>query len=205
MSQSILVDEPRAGSISGYNYGQPGVPRSPVSLEDLREIEATLGWTAEDGKLLKKHGEIFTRRAEEMVDTWRALIGSQPHLAKWFFGPDGKPDNEYKAKVKKRFVQWVIDACSKPHDQAWLDYQDEIGRRHTPEKKNQTDGANTPPVVPLRYLIAFATTTAISTSKFFVDAGVRGEELQRLADAWTKALQLHVTLWARPYTKEGLW
>jgi hypothetical protein len=44
------------------------------------------------------------------------------------------------AKVKKRFVQWVLNACFRPHDQAWLDYQEEIGQRPTPEKKNHTDG-----------------------------------------------------------------
>ena len=89
------------------------------------------------------------------MDSWRAVIAAQPHLAKWFVGPDGRPDDEYKARVKKRFVQWVLDACFRPHDQAWLDYQQEIGMRHTPAKKNQTDHAQTPSVVPLRYLIAF--------------------------------------------------
>jgi hypothetical protein len=27
-----------------------------------------------------------------MVDSWRAIIGDHPFLAKWFFGPDGNPD-----------------------------------------------------------------------------------------------------------------
>jgi len=76
---------------------------------------------------------------------------------------------------------------------------------HTPEKKNQTDDAHTPAVVPLRYLIAFGTIVATATRKFFVDGGVRGEELQKLEDAWSKAVQLHITLWSRPYVKEGLW
>jgi hypothetical protein len=70
-----------------------------------------------------------------MVDSWRAAIGAQRHLARWFSGPDGKPDDEYKATVKKRFVQWVVDACLRPHDQMWLNYHEEIGLRHTPEKK----------------------------------------------------------------------
>jgi hypothetical protein len=70
-------------------------------------------------------------------------------------GPDGKPDDAYKAAVKKRFVQWVIDTCTRPRDQAWLDYQEEIGLRHTPAKKNATERAQTPELVPLRYLIAF--------------------------------------------------
>jgi hypothetical protein len=205
MSKSALMPEADAGVIAGYDYGRPTVARSPVSLEELRQIEATLGWTAEDASVLQRHGDLFRARAEQMVDSWRAVIGAQPHLAKWFFGPDGKPDDDYKAKIKKRFVQWVLDACFRPHDQEWLDYQEEIGLRHTPEKKNQTDGAQTPSAVPLRFLMAFAPMVAISTRRFFVDAGIRDDELHKLQDAWSKAVHLHITLWSRPYVKEGLW
>jgi hypothetical protein len=200
-----LDRETQPASISGYDYGHAEVARSPLSMEELRQIEATVGWSQEDAATLQRHGDIFKRNAERMVDTWRTIIGKQPHLAKWFFGPDGKPDDDYKVKVKARFVQWVLDVCFRPHDQAWLDYQEEIGRRHTPERKNVTDGAHTPPVVPLRYLIAFGTVVTTTTRQFFVDAGVRNEELTRLEDAWWRAIQLHLTLWSRPYTKEGLW
>ena len=140
-----------------------------------------------------------------MVDAWRALIGAQPHLTRWFAGPDGKRDEQYAATVKKRFVQWVVDACVRPHDQAWLDYQEEIGLRHTPEKKNRTDHAQTPALVPLRYLIAFGTAMAIASREFFVAAGIRDPELRKLEDAWSRAIQLHITLWSRPYASEGLW
>jgi Protoglobin len=121
-----------------------------------------------------------------MVDSWRAVIGAQPHLLAAFIGPDGRRDEAYAAKVKRRFVQWVIDACFRPHDQAWLDYQHEIGLRHTPDKKNLTDGAHTPPVVPLRYLIAFITVVTRGARPFFVNDGVSSEELQKLEDAWTR-------------------
>lgn len=205
MNQSALAREPETGTISGYDYGRPNAARSPVSLEELRQLEEAAGWTAEDAKILQTHGSIFRQHAEQMVESWRAVIGSQPHLAQWFFGPGGKPDEEYKAKVKRRFVQWVVDACLRPHDQAWLDYQEEIGLRHTPAKKNKTDGVETPPLVPLRYLIAFGPVVTQTSRKFFVDAGVEEGELQKLADAWSKAVQLHITLWARPYAREGLW
>jgi len=191
--------------VSGYDYGKSSTAHSPVTLAELRQLEAAVGWSENDATVLQRHGEIFKNRAEQMVDAWRAVIGSQPHLAKWFFGPDGKPDDEYKAKVKKRFVQWVNDACFRSHDQAWLDYQEEIGLRHTPEKKNLTDDAHTPPQVPLRYLIGFATVVSITTRDFFLEDGVRGEELQRLADAWSRTVQLHIALWARPYVRDGLW
>lgn len=60
-------------------------------------------------------------------------------------------------------------------------------------------------LVPLRFLIAFVTIVTVTSRKFFVDAAVQGEELQKLQDAWAKAVQLHITLWSRPYAKEGLW
>jgi hypothetical protein len=205
MQDTTLVHQKEPTQIPGYDYARPGMTRSPVSLEELHQLEQTLGWTQEDANLLQRHGQIFKNEAEHMVDAWRAVIGAQPHLAKWFFTPDGKPDDEYKAKVKNRFVQWVLDACFRPHDQTWLDYQEEIGLRHTPAKKNQTDGADTPPVVPLRFLLGFVTAVTIATRKFFVDHGVTGRDLQNLEDAWAKAVQLHVTLWSRPYVKEGLW
>ena len=205
MSKSTLAHEVETHSIAGYDYGRAGVARSPVSLDELHQLEATVGWSAEDARTLQSHGELFTDNADQMVDSWRAVIAAQPHLAKWFFGPDGKPDDEYKAKVKERFVQWVLDACFRPHDQGWLDYQEEIGLRHTPEKKNQTDDTQTPSLVPLRYLIAFGTVVATTTRKFFVDGKVRDEELHKLEAAWAKAVQLHITLWSRPYVKEGLW
>jgi hypothetical protein len=191
--------------IPGYDYGTSKAAHSPLSIEELRQIEATVGWCKEDADTLQRHGDIFKHNAEQMVDSWRAVIGKQPHLAKWFFSPDGKPDEEYKARIRKRFIQWVLDACFRPHDQAWLDYQEEIGLRHTPCKKNVADGAQTPSVVPLRYLLAFGPVIAIGTRKFFVDAGVHDEELLRLTDSWSKTVQIHITLWSRPYTKEGLW
>jgi hypothetical protein len=205
MSNSPVIHEHQTTSIPGYDFGQRGAAHSPVSLQDLRRIEMTVGWTEEDAQVLQRHADIFTEQAEQMVSSWRAVIGKQPHLAELFFGPDGKPDEQYKAKVKERFVQWVIDASVRPHDQAWLDYQEEIGLRHTPDKKNKTDGAHSPSVVPLRYLIAFGTVVITTTRKFFTEAGVTGDELQRLEDAWAKTVQLHITLWARPYAKDGLW
>src|SRR3954471_150271 len=170
--------------IQGYDYAKPSVAHSPISLDELRELEATVGWSDKDARVLQQYGGIFRDHAEEMVDTWRAVIGSQPHLAKWFFAPDGKPDEAYKAAVKKRFVQWVLDVAFRPHDQAWLDYQEEIGLRHTPAKKNFTDGAHTPNFVPLRYLIGFIPIVAISTRNFF--AHVPEAERRKLEDAWTR-------------------
>jgi hypothetical protein len=148
-------DPTAPSSIPGYDYGTPTSAISPVSESDLSQLEQTAGWTGADAGVLAQHADLFRAKAESMVDSWRAVIGSQLHLSRWIIKPDGTPDDEYKASVKRRFVQWVIDVAVRPHDRDWLNYQHEIGLRHTPAKKNITDGAQTPALVPFRYLLWF--------------------------------------------------
>ena len=190
--------------IPGYGFGSAEAAQSPLSMEDLLHVEQTVGWTSEDEQRLRKHADLFRSQAEQMIDSWRAVIGRQPHLSQWFAGPDGKPDEEYKAGVKRRFVQWVVDVATRSHDQAWLNYQEEIGLRHTPAKKNKADGRHTPDLVPLRYLLAFV--PVVADVRRFLEAAITDPaELTAVEQAWTKAVHLHVTLWSRPYTREGLW
>jgi hypothetical protein len=115
-----------------------------------------------------------------MVDSWRAVIGAQAHLSQWFVKPDGKPDDAYKASVKRRFVQWVIDVAFRAHDQNWLNYQHEIGLRHTPAKKNRTDNAQTPPLVPFPYLLGFVP-IILPIRKFSIEEIPDDDELKNLA------------------------
>jgi hypothetical protein len=197
-------DPTATSSIPGYDYGTPGSAVSSVSESDLSELEQAVGWTATDADVLARHADLFRAKAESMVDSWRSVIGSQPHLSRWFVGPDGKPDDEYKVSIKSRFVQWVIDAAVRPHNKDWLNYQQEIGLRHTPAKKNKTDGADTPPVVPFRYLLGFIP-VVLPIRGFFTDAIQDKAELKKLQEAWTKAVLLHVTLWSRAYVAEDLW
>ena len=189
--------------IAGYDFGR--VPRSAVSLDELHQLELALQFTEEDRQALRRASELISDHAEELVDGWRAIIGAHEFLSKSFFGPDGKPDERYKAAVKKRFVRWVVDLVTRPFDQAWLDYQQEIGQRHTPDKKNATEHAKTPPVVPLRYVLAFISPVSLSVRPLLQKSGVGAEEIDRMEAAWTKAVVLSVTLWTAPYVKDGLW
>jgi len=191
-------------SIPGYDYGTPKSAISPVSESELLQLEQTAGWSADDAAVLARHADLFRAKAEAMVDSWRAVIGSQPHLTYWFVKPDGAPDDQYKASVRLRFVQWVVDVALRPHDRDWLNYQHEIGLRHTPAKKNKADGAHTPPVVPLRYLLGFIP-MVLPIRGFFTDEIQEEAELKGLEDAWTKAVLLHVTLWSRAYVSDDLW
>jgi hypothetical protein len=199
------MDKPEAAEIPGYDYGTRKVLRSPVTLEELRKLEEAVGWTQEDAEWLRKAAETLVPKAQEMIDTWRSIIGKQPQLLQSFLKPDGTPDDNYRVAVKLRFVQWISDLCLKPHDQAWLDYQEEIGRRHTPAKKNKTDHGHTSPVVPLRYTIGFSAVVITSLPSFLVSNGHSKEDIERMQAAWTRAVLLSIALWARPYAAPDLW
>jgi hypothetical protein len=194
-----------AKNIAGYDYGTMRAAKSPLRMDDLRKLEQAVGWTDEDAKWLRVAAEVLVPKADELVSAWRSEIVKLPQLLESFQKPDGQPDDHYREAVKKRFVQWVSDLCLRPHDQDWLNYQEEIGLRHTPAKKNKTDNAQTPPVVPLRYTLGFSAVVLTTLRGFLTSSGRREQDIQRIQDAWTRAVILTVTLWSRPYTAPGLW
>jgi protoglobin len=192
-------------NIQGYAYGKTELPKSPVSLEELERLKQTVALTEEDIRNLRTAGDILEDQTDAVIDTWRSVIGSLPHLAYYFVGPDGKPDDAYKSKVKERFKQWVLDVCRRPLDQDWLNYQHEIGLRHTHLKKNRTDHAATPPQLPLRYLLAFTAVINDTIKPFLGNKGHSADAVEAMHRAWCKMVLLNVTLWSRAYVAESDW
>jgi len=190
-------------TIPGYDLGSARSVRSPLDLLELEQLERAAGLTTEDDRLLARAGEILTPYAGEMVDAWRAMLAPHPHLTAYSSHPDGTPDPEYAAASHPRFARWIIDLCTRPRDQAWLDYQEEIGLRHTRAKKNQTDGADAPDHIPMRYLLAFTGPVTASTRDYL--ARDAPDQLDAMHAAWTKAVMLNVTLWTRPYVDAENW
>lgn len=188
-------------NIAGYTYGS--VPQSPVTLKDLEELKQAVLFTAEDAKYLKMAGEVLKDQIDAVLDLWYGFVGSHPHLVYYFAGPDGKPDADYLAKVRKRFGQWILDTCTRPYDQTWLNYQHEIGLRHHRTKKNQTDRVRSVPNVPLRYLIAFIYPITATIKPFLAKKGHSPDEVEKMHQAWFKSVTLQVALWSYPYAKDG--
>lgn len=191
--------------IAGYTFGTKEAGKSPVSLDELEELKQSVTLTDEDIRYLRMAGDVLDGQEHQVIDKWRGIIGSQPHLARYFVAPDGKPDENYKSRVKERFARWVLDVCRRPYDQDWLDYQHEIGLRHTHLKKNKTDGAATPPQLPMRYLMAFTAVVNDTIKPFLASKGNTAEEVEAMHRAWCKAVTLTVTLWSRPYLAENEW
>ena len=80
---------------SGYTYGTDAVPTSPLTLEDLRQIEAAAHVQPGDAELLARAEPILAPHAMEMVDTWRGILAQKTYLAAHSAHPDGQPNPEY--------------------------------------------------------------------------------------------------------------
>lgn len=191
-----------ANTIFGYTYGDPQGQRSPITLEELDRLKATLLWTADDDQALRMAGDVLADQVGDVVGAWYDYVGSHPHLAAYFAPRGGEPDSRYLERVRPRFEQWILDTCRRPYDQAWLDYQHEIALRHTQAKKNQTDQVNAVDLVSLRYIVAFIYPITATMRSFLTQKGHGQDDVERMHQAWFKAVTLHVALWSQPYAQD---
>jgi hypothetical protein len=199
----MVVEHPE--QIPGYTYGTEDATPSPLTLEDLERLKAVVGLTARDEEALRDAAGILAGQADDMVTTWRSQLGQLPWLAAYSGHPDGTPNPEYGAASKPRFDRWIIDACTRPFDQAWLNYQHEIGLRHTRAKKNRTDHADSLDHIPMRYLLAFTAVVITSSREYLAATAASAEDVERMHAAFTKSIMLHVTVWTRPYVEAANW
>ena len=189
-----------SAQIPGYAYG--AVDRSPVSPQALADLQASVLFGPDDEQALHIAGDVLADQVEDVLDTWYGFVGSHPHLVAYFATPQGEPIADYLQRVRGRFGQWILDTCTRRYDQEWLDYQQEIALRHTPAKKNQTDGVDSLPLVPLRYLIAFIYPITATMRPFLAAKGHSPEQVDAMFQAWCKSVTLQVALWAQPYAAE---
>jgi len=199
-----MRDHHDAKDLPGYNPGTVEVAKSPLTMKELHELKSSALFTDEDMLYLRLSYDVLKDQADELVTMWRGIIAQHTHLAIYGFDrATGKPDEAYGAAVGKRFAQWVLDTARAEYNQAWLDYQYEIGLRHHRAKKNQTDQANTTPHIRGRDLIAFAAATVAPMRPYLEKGGHSAETVLRMQEAWWKSMILQVTLWSQPYMTPG--
>jgi hypothetical protein len=189
--------------IPGYTYGTDAVPHSPVSLDELQQLETTLLLGENDLAALRRSGDLLAPRVEDILDVWYGFVGANPHLLAAFSGPGGQPNQAYLAGVRRRFGRWILDTARAEFDQAWLDYQHEIGVRHTRSGKNRTDGVQAADHIPLRHVLALLIPITATLKPFLARGGATPEDVEAMHRAWVKAVLLQLILWTQPYVREG--
>ncbi len=196
--------KPAGKAIPGYTLGTPESAKSPLTMKDLDALKKVLLFSDEDVKYLRRSKEILADQTEQVLDVWYGFVASTPELV-YFFGnkQTGQPEGEYLARVRARFGQWILDTADAKYDQAWLDYQHEIGLRHNKAKKNVTDRAPSVGQVNYRYIPALTVPVTTTLKPFLAKKGASTEDVEKMHAAWVKAVLLQTILWGEPYCKEG--
>ena len=192
------------GRAPGYALGQPTLARAPYSMADLAALQKSMLFGADDVAALRQSRAILADQTEAILDVWYGFVASTPELVV-FFGDtrSGQPDGAYLAAVRKRFALWILDTADAKYDQAWLDWQYEIGLRHNRVKKNKTDGAHGPAQVDFRYLPALTIPITTTLKPFLAKKGASTAYVEKMHAAWVKAVLLQAILWSHPYVKDG--
>ncbi len=192
------------GRAPGYALGQPTLVRAPYSMADLAALQKSMLFGADDVAALRQSKAILADQTEAILDVWYGFVASTPELVV-FFGDtrSGQPDGAYLAAVRKRFALWILDTADAKYDQAWLDWQYEIGLRHNRVKKNKTDGAHGPAQVDFRYLPALTIPITTTLKPFLAKTGASAADVEKMHAAWVKAVLLQAILWSHPYIKDG--
>jgi hypothetical protein len=192
------------GRAPGYALGQPTLARAPYSMADLAALQKSMLFGADDVAALRQSRAILADQTEAILDVWYGFVASTPELVV-FFGDtrSGQPDGAYLAAVRMRFALWILDTADAKYDQAWLDWQYEIGLRHNRVKKNKTDGAHGPAQVDFRYLPALTIPITTTLKPFLAKKGASAADVEKMHAAWVKAVLLQAILWSHPYIKDG--
>lgn len=193
----------RQAAISGYTYGQAEVAESPLDLDDLDRLKQTVLFTDADAEALRMAGDVLEDQVEDVLDVWYDFVASHDFLVRYFSTAEGKPIDRYLSSVRERFGRWILDTCRRPYDQEWLDYQEEIALRHHRTKKNRTDDVDAVDQISLRYVLGFIYPITATIRPFLENGDHEDDAVDRMHDAWFKAVVLQATLWARPYVREG--
>lgn len=191
-------------SIPGYTAGTQAVRRSPLSLDDFARMQRSVLFGDDDVRALRQSYDVVKDQVDAILDVWYGFVGSQPHLLASFSHRDtGQPLGDYLARVRQRFGQWILDTATADYDQAWLDYQHEIGLRHHRAAKNQTDAAASTALVPFRDLFLLVVPVTTTLKPFLARGGHSTADVDAMHAAWVKSCLLQVTLWSHPYVKDG--
>lgn len=191
-----------ANSIDGYAFGTTAA-KSPLSIEEFENLKQAVLFGPEDEVALRMAGDVLADQTEAVLDVWYGFVASHPHLVYYFTDGKGNANSDYLGAVRKRFGQWIHDLCSRPYDQNWLNYQQEIALRHHRSKKNQTDKVNSVPIISHRYMTAFIYPITATIRPFLAKKGHSAEDVEKMHQAWFKAVVLSVALWSAPYIQDS--
>jgi len=201
--RAIVIDQSSRDEVTASSPARIAGHRA-MSMEAFELLKASVLFTEDDVRALRQSGVVLEPHVDELLDVWYGFVEAHDHLLYSFSSATtGEPNAEYLERVRVRFRQWVLNTATADFDQAWLNQQLEFGLRHHRLRKNQTDDVDAVAHIPLRYVIALHYPITTTLKPFLERGGHDAGDVQRMYEAWRKAVLLTTILWSQPYVTPG--
>ncbi|WP_160712373.1 protoglobin domain-containing protein [Chitinophaga solisilvae] len=174
----------------------PDPRNSPVDAQTLIKIKRMMLFTHEDEQYLTMAGEVLAPHAEDILNKWYERIVSNNYLAN-YFTQSGAPDLNYVHSLRPHFREWISSLCRRSESMRWWEFEEKIIR--------QLQLRNIPvddldPLSPLflRYLSTFVFPVSEAGRYFLNNTGYGSDDIEKMHQAWFKAVSLSALLWLYP-------
>ena len=179
-----------------YGTAGSGTPKSPLDAEVLVRLKRMLLFTHDDEQYLLMAGDILLPHTEDILDNWYDYILKNNYLA-YYFTRGGAPDLDYLQTLRPQFRQWLIDLCTRQEGNTWWQFEERIVAQLQLKLTAETDlGAL--PLEYLRYMSTFIYPVAEAGRPYLSRHGHPAAEVERMQQAWFKAISFSVLLWVYP-------
>lgn len=179
-----------------YGTAGSGTPKSPLDAEVLVRLKRMLLFTHDDEQYLLMAGDILLPHTEDILDNWYDYILKNNYLA-YYFTRGGAPDLDYLQTLRPQFRQWLVDLCTRQEGNTWWQFEERIAAQLQLKPVAETD-LSALPLEYLRYMSTFIYPVAEAGRPYLSRHGHPAAEVERMQQAWFKAISFSVLLWVYP-------
>jgi hypothetical protein len=173
-----------------------GTNAPAIDLRELVLLKRMLLFTHEDEKYLQMAGGILSTQTAALLNTWHEYILANDYLTH-YFTQGGQQDLNYIKDLQPQFESWLNSLCFPPQNEKWLKYEQLINNHYADKSITQFDMTSIP-VVFFRYLVTFIYPATASVRTFLSNKEQEPALLDKMQQAWFKAVCLSVILWCYP-------
>jgi Protoglobin len=175
-------------------------PQPSLDAQTLVRLKRMLLFTHEDEQYLMMAGNILAPHTEDILTSWYDTILKNNYLAT-YFTRDGAPDMQYLLSLRPQFRKWIADLCTRQEGNPWWQFEERIAAQLQlrPAAEHDMDPL---PLIYLRYLSSFIYPVSEAGRPYLSKHGHPPAEVERMQQAWFKAISFSVLLWVYPQSQQ---
>ncbi|PSL49565.1 protoglobin [Chitinophaga niastensis] len=179
-----------------HNAARPDPPKASLDAQTLVRLKRMLLFTNEDEQYLTMAGAILMDHTDDILNNWYDYMLKNNYLA-YYFTKKGEPDTGYLQTLRPHFRKWIHGLCTRQEGTTWWQFEERIAAQ-LQLKNTPGDNLEPLPMIFLRYLSTFIYPVAEAGRSYLSRHDHPAAEVERMHQAWFKAVSFSVLLWVYP-------